>query len=84
MSRRGRIRTLAGGLVATLRRRREDRAVRVRVYDAAGTPRTLDPDDAGERRRARSSAAERFDARAGDRRLGCSIAGPRASRRAAA
>ena len=43
MSKRGRIQTLAGGLVATLRRRREDRAVRVRVYDALGTPRTLDP-----------------------------------------
>jgi hypothetical protein len=43
VSRRGRIAALAGGLVATLRRRREDRAVRVRVYDAAGTPRTLDP-----------------------------------------
>lgn len=39
-----RIGSLASGLVATLRRRREDRAARVRVYDAAGTPRTLDPD----------------------------------------
>jgi len=40
----GRIGTLAAGLVATVRRRREDRAVRVRVYDAAGTPQALDPD----------------------------------------
>jgi hypothetical protein len=44
MSRGGRIRTLAGGIVATLRRRREDRALRVRVYDAAGNPRTVDPE----------------------------------------
>ena len=46
MSRRGRVRTLVGGLAATLRRRREDRAVRVRIYDAAGTPRALEPDSA--------------------------------------
>ena len=40
---RGRISTLAGGLVATLRRRREDRSPRVRLYDSAGTPLALDP-----------------------------------------
>lgn len=43
MTGRGRIARLASGLVATLRRRREDRGPRVRVYDAAGTPRALDP-----------------------------------------
>ncbi len=63
MSRRGRIRTLAGGLVATLRRRREDRAVRVRLYDAAGTPRTLDP-GAGEGAALLAAAERMIDAAA--------------------
>jgi hypothetical protein len=53
MKRRG----LLTGAVATVRRRREDRAPRVRLYDAAGTARALDP--GSEQGAALLAAAER-------------------------